>query len=274
MCPLHISRREVPFVGNSVVRPRKGVLAAVALIVLLFPLMSLADLYSASGSLSVGSGLVGKAAWDNSSTTFDWSVIQTVEGGPLTYSYTFTAPVVDGKVKALSHLIIQVSDGAGYPGGLAAFALDNPMDYINTQGYSADDVLSDTYEATFDKYGYPVKPNPYMPDSIFGIKFEGIFDEVDEFGSTLNSWTVTFDSWRLPMEGDFYAVDGVDGADPVTGAKLYPAAWNLGLDPAYPDGAKILVPDTAYVPVPGAVLLGGIGLSVAGHFLRRKKERA
>jgi hypothetical protein len=187
--------------------------------------------------------------WADGATSFSYTITRPLEEtDPLTYSYTFTAPTSSN---ALSHLILQVSEGSDLPDGLPAFALDNPMDFINTQGYSLDDLLLDDYVGTGTS-----QPNPYMPAGMYGLKFEDLFEGE-------GTWTVTFDSYRLPMEGSFYAKGGRDNA-----------AWNHGLDPQYPDGAMILVPDTAYVPVPGAVLLGSMGLGVAGGILRRRKNRS
>jgi hypothetical protein len=58
------------------------------------------------------------------------------------------------------------------------------------------------------------------------------------------------------MEGDFYTKGGPD---------TY--AFNSGF--GILDGDNILVPNSHYVPVPGAVLLGLLGLGAAGIKLRR-----
>ena len=58
------------------------------------------------------------------------------------------------------------------------------------------------------------------------------------------------------MEGDFYTKGGPD---------TY--AYNSGFGTL--DGANIPVPNSHYVPVPGAVLLGLLGLGAAGIKLRR-----
>jgi hypothetical protein len=204
------------------------------------------------GTLVWPTELDARSLWESESTSFSYEITRPLdESAPLTYSYTFTAPG-----NALSHFILQVSAGSDDPDGLPAFALDNPMDFINTQGYLLENLLLDDYAGSGDS-----KPNPYMPAGMYGLKFE------DMFGET-GTWTITFDSYRLPMEGSFYAVGGR-----APHSDIYVAAWNLGLDPEVEDGAMILVPDTAYVPVPGAVLLGSLGLGVAGRLLRRRKNR-
>lgn len=89
--------------------------------------------------------------------------------------------------------------------------------------------------------------NPGMPAPIYGIKFEGYAESL--------SLTWSFDSKRDPMWGNFYAKASSD---------TY--AYNTGLD----DGCDfIAVPDTNVVPVPGAVVLGMLGLFVAGKKLRK-----
>ena len=175
------------------------------------------------------------------------------ESLPLHYLYTFTAPTPTGG-HGLSHLIIEVS----YGGELGSFTLEAP-DYYGPTG---DNVEVGDYYPDFDKYGNPKKPNPYMPDDgIFGVKFEDMFDEGTE-DDPITSWTVTFDSYRLPMWGDFFAVDGEGDA-----THDWAAAYNSGFGSL--EGAEILVPNSSYVPVPGAFLLGFIGLGVAGVKLRK-----
>jgi hypothetical protein len=176
------------------------------------------------------------------------------ESLPLHYLYTFTAPTPSGG-HGLSHIIIEVS----YGGELGSFTLEAP-DYYGPTG---DNVEVGDYYPTFDKKtGLPSKPNPYMPDDgIFGVKFEGMFDEGTE-EEPITSWTIDFYSRRLPMQGDFFAVDGSGDA-----IDDWAVAYNSGFGSL--DGAKILVPNSEYVPVTGAFLLGMIGLGIAGVKMRK-----
>jgi hypothetical protein len=150
----------------------------------------------------------------------------------LHYKYTLTFP--SDVQYALSHLSIEVSDGTK---DLPAFDPCKPMDYVG---------------GTVEAYRAPTAGDIGFPTSgysFWSIKFE------DGFADDVTSWTVEFDSWRLPIEGSFFAKGGQDTF-----------AYNT-----YLTGGDdyIAVPDTSYVPVPGAVILGVLGMGVAGWRLRR-----
>jgi hypothetical protein len=237
---------------------RRLIVLAVAFVVCLSSTAQ-ADLYG--DTLIWDSGIVAYDGWESPYTTFTWSVTrdETDPGDPWTYEYTFTVPTGG---RAVSHIIIEVSDGTT-GGGLGAFLLTNGMDFINTQGYgSASLELQDHNPSTGP-------PNPYMPATIYGLKFQEVFSDpgdpiYDGAGNVVaQSWTVTFDSYRNPMWGDFYAVDGglYEGE--------YPVAYNIGFGTTQGDGYNIGVPDSSYVPVPGAALLAMLGLGVTGVKLRK-----
>ena len=184
-------------------------------------------------------GLVTSDGWTDTYglTRIVWDIAQNADGS-FTYSYTFTVPQ-----KYPSHLIIEVSD---------AFERSDAFNVEDIENF--DEILVDEYDGTDPS-------NPYMPGTINGIKFdinENAQDVVTE---------VTFDSWRQPVWGDFYSKDG-RGLVPGGGTD-WATAWNTGLvDHEDPDGAYLAVPDTI-IPVPGAVLLGILGLGVAGLKLRK-----
>ena len=176
----------------------------------------MADLYNGSITSSTGD-ITTEGDWATGAVTVGW-IISGVYDADLDpdldyfhYEYTFTAPVDP----ALSHFVLQVSP---------EFTSDDLFGLL----YGPGDLISDG-------------PNTF--DGIWGVKFE------DQFTSDLTQ-TWSFDSYREPLWGDFFAKAGKDttaynsgfGIDPYVGTNL-------------DDYAYIARIDTHYVPVPGAVLL-------------------
>ncbi|UCF16852.1 MAG: hypothetical protein JSW59_05220 [Phycisphaerales bacterium] len=196
---------------------------------------SVADLWmdpgdSLSDTLTVGADEIIVGGNWGSGTEFYYEVTRPLdEIAPLHYLYTLTVP----SGSDLSHFILEVSNEDVLP----AFDVGNPMDYLNGPGVEEN---ANWYGPSASNTGFPAG------QSIWGIKFE----------DDMPLWTIEFDSYRLPMEGDFYA----KGGD-------LSYAYNSGLGSL--DGANILVPDTSYVPVPGAVLLAILGLAVVGYKHRK-----
>jgi hypothetical protein len=192
-----------------------------------------------------GGGIYATDGWNSTATELDWEI--TYDGSYVEYNYTFTVPSGSSsglQEKYLSHIIFQVSDNFTENDiwGIDATSLD-PDDDFEISTYSPSD-----------------SGNPGLPGSISGIKF----NVDDGFSSTV--WEVTFTSTRLPMWGNFYVKDGKfdSGSEDVYG-------YNTGFDLSYPgsdSGAFIPVPDTV-VPIPGAFLLGILGLGAAGIKLRK-----
>jgi hypothetical protein len=200
--------------------------------------LSLSGTYSGTGD---GTGpLVTTDGWKSTSTSFSWNVYRDEEGGvevgPWHYEYTFVSPKGD-----LSHLDLGVSLG---------FDVDNPMDYMGPEVEGA---------KWFDGTEFSSKGAwPSGGAALYAVKFDSGLGEGE---SSSEGWTLTFDSWRNPVEGSFFAIDGTPDGDGV-----WAAAWNSGLAGG---SAFVAVPDSTYVPLPGAVLLGLLGLGAAGLKLRQ-----
>jgi hypothetical protein len=94
--------------------------------------------------------------------------------------------------------------------------------------------------------------NPGMPGTLHGIKFN--------IGGEATSYSFSFQSYRTPILGSFYAKDGTGNY-----------AYNTYLDdPA--EGLRIIVPDTdTIIPEPSTFALLGFG--IAGLFARRFRKR-
>ena len=181
-----------------------------------------------SGSLtSDDGGLTGVGVWADPGSTLSWTVQQNLD---YSWNYEYTLTVAS---KDISHIIFEVSD---------AFTAD---DFSNaSHGNSA-----------VGDYGTD-NGNPDIPSTMHGLKF----DETE--GTTL---TISFDSIRVPVWGDFYAKNGNQAGDTVQ-------LWNTGLTASDTDPTDapasgtvsnhVLVPDT-YVPEPvtmSFLALGGLAL--------------
>ena len=191
-----------------------------------------------SGSLSSSNGgLDGKEGWISGTSTIEWSVSQNGDQS-WHYEYTLTIPA---EASGISHFVLEASDSFG------------DADIFNASGpFSGMEIKTHSGNS-------PGSPN--MPDDMYGIKFD------DTSGTTL---LITFDAWRIPVWGDFYAKGG--------GGKIKDEIWNAGFgnpdsDPIVvaSNGSvdnHILVPDT-HTPEPATLsllVLGSLGLA-----LRRRK---
>ena len=151
------------------------------------------------------------------------------------YEYTLTVPR-----GGISHMIVEVSDDDPGP----AFTLGNLFSpTADPQGWT------DAGHASIQLFT-PGGSNPGMPGDLYGLKFDGD----DGFDET--TVTVSFDSNRGPVWGDFYAKDGM------AGAVKFNAIWNEGFlvaDPIDPAGNgsilhHLLVPDSNDEEPPGAII--------------------
>lgn len=200
-----------------------------------------------SGSLSAADGgLTAFGGWDCPSTTLSWAVDNTTTPGMWHYSYSLTVPY-----KEISHMIIEVSDG------------DNPFTESNLFSPASDPAgwIGKVEVQNFSPGG----STPHMPESMYGIKFDGDLDSTDV--------TVSFDSDRRPVWGDFYSKDGMVSC--LGWTALYNSGFTINdFDPAAAaaNGSlqnHLLVPDS-YIPAPAGLLLVCIGTIVTGAMRKRR----
>lgn len=121
------------------------------------------------------------------------------------------------------------------------------------------------------QFGDEGNSNPNIPDLFYGIKFEHS-EQGDE-----HTLTVSFDSLRVPVWGDFYAKGGTSGHHG------FNSVWNDGFgspdsDPANPpaDGSiagHLLVPDTVEIPEPASIGLLLVGLTAVAFGKWRRSVR-
>ncbi len=205
--------------------------------------LSEGNLYWSDGGITAISDTSNTNAWASDSTYIHWEVNQNTDN-TWRYSYTFSVPSKD-----ISHFILEVSEN---------FNISNLSSL--TSGYSYES--GESGDPRIYSPDDPGNSNPFLPDGgIFGIKFS------KNSSSTTYEWE--FDTTRAPMWGDFYAIDGKkDNTTP----SVIPWAYNagFGINTLIDDGKHIAVPDTkTVIPLPGAVLLGLLGISVAGVKIRR-----
>ena len=201
-----------------------------------------------AGSLSsADSEIVALGDWAAGAVTLSWNI--TDMGTYYHYEYTLDVPQSD-----ISHFIIGVSD---------TFESSNFWGETGTFG--------DTIIGDFDN----TNGNPDIPGTLHGLKFD------DTSGTTL---TISFDSDRQPVWGDFYAKDGVH-TEP-SGTKITNQVWNTGFSLANPTDPPangtinnhVLVPDTmsvvpVLVPEPTTVSLLLTGLLGLAWVVRRRCSR-
>lgn len=171
---------------------------------------------------------------DNSGTWLSWNITQVND--VWRYEYLWHT---DGR--DLSHIILQVSEGAG------------ANDFWNWQfQYSG---IEDSPEIGWFGQG---PSNPGIPGSVYGFKLD-LEDDTPIFG-------FSFETWRSPVWGDFYAKDGkYEGSD------VY--AYNLGfLDADVNDGRHIAVPNGRLIRIAdGGLTVGLLGLALLSiSFIRRR----
>jgi hypothetical protein len=179
-------------------------------------------------------------AWQNLSIS--WVITDNLDG-TLNYEYT-----ISGLNKELSNFILEVSPLDG----------DNPFGFNN--------ILNSNFKPseinTFSQSGFIPFPG--------GVSIDGIKFEFNDDGTPL---TVSFDSDRIPVWGDFFMKDGFSREGPV-----YAYNTQFGVDPAT-DATMLYTgwiprPDTQTVlmipePITYALLGSLLGTAVLAARLRK-----
>lgn len=196
-----------------------------------------------SGSRTEGAGLTADAGrYDD--MIVSWTIAES--NGVFSYSYSFD---FKGTTKnSISHLILDLSDNCGRTAGCVSNAKLNGTSIakLDFKKFDGSDGNSDP--------GFPA------PSTITGVKFDDLSLKPEP-----NIWTITFDSVRAPMWGDFYLKGGQD------------YLFNTGLLAANRQsdnkGLFIAVPDTVGVtaPEPATLLLFGLGVAAAAARRARRQ---
>jgi hypothetical protein len=256
------------------VRCTARLVCAALLLLAAAPAASPAGLMSGSRSATDPNQIVATASW-GTGFSVSWNITQV---GPLNgfevfrYAYEIFVPKVQGApggaFKAISHFILGVSQG---------FKVDlsttdpNKTDIFNySSGNAGKDFKNPTSAQDWGSQG---NSNPNIPSTLFGLKFEKNVDPSEGPGGY--TYKITFDSYRAPVWGSFYAKDGKAAGIDVT---AWNAAFNGPLsgttvgDPA----GYIATPDTRRIPVvpePSALAIAGLGILGFGGYALRKRAR-
>jgi hypothetical protein len=200
-----------------------------------------------TGSLSTPSsqGLISDGiTWQDGQEglTVSWAVSENPDGS-WHYQYTFTNAVGDTLDMLVSHFIISLSEDIE-PGEIFNFSPDVASHSIDTFG--------------------PHVSNPGFPEgeTIWGLKLDLGNDQI----------VAAFDSYRMPMWGDFYAKDGGDPVNWAYNTDFGIEVANLHDYEGVPVDEfgnplfKVLVPNT--IPEPATIAM----LALGGLFIRRTRR--
>lgn len=190
-------------------------------------------------------GIVATPNWNNEGTWFSWNITSQTPG-LWRYEYVWQTDGAD-----LSHITLELTEGAV------------AEDFSNWQYLYAS---VENGEAEFGWFEPDTgNSNPGMPASIYGFKLDLASDSA-VFG-------FSFETWRPPVWGDFYAKDGRHNPGGLDDGFTY--AYNAGFAaPDANDGYHAAVPNGHSVSDPGSSA-ALVGLAVAGiATLRRRACRS
>lgn len=200
------------------------------------------DLFNDTLYHDSGDGIVATPNWNNEGTWINWN-ITSMAPDLWRYEYVFHTDGAD-----ISHITLELTIGA-----VAA-------DFSNWE-YMYSDVEAE--DPTFGWFSPDDgNSNPGMPESIYGVKLNLVADS-PVFG-------FSFDTWRSPVWGDFYAKDGRQG-DRNGPDRGFTYAYNAGfaMEDAN-DGYHIAVPNGHAVSDPGTTAsLLALAMAGIGAFRRR-----
>lgn len=196
--------------------------------------------------------------WLSTETSLSWKVDNITTPGMWHYEYTLRVPDKGGLAADIQCIIIEASNGSSGP----AFTIANLHSLTSSPEH---------WVQSIDVGLHNPADNPNLPRNLYGIRLATV--DIDP-----KVLTISFDTDRAPVWGDFYARSYVVDGD-------FCALYNYGLfktpesDPLDPPSngsilSHVLVPDSVVmvqIPAPAAMLLSVVGLPLAG-WLRRNRS--